>query len=105
LEGFSSETLEDILENGPLDRWNSIDGLRPPPEKQRDLLLQEMSYLPEIDDGVRINIAPLQKAGLLAVNVLNIQDLAVAITDRATWRRDERHWCRESRLPKPGWWP
>ena len=32
-------------------------------------------------------------------------DLAKAIADRATWRADERRWCREAKLPRPGWWP
>ena len=27
-----------------------------------------------------------------------------AIADRAEWRADERRWCREGKLPYPGWW-
>ena len=54
---------------------------------------------------VRVNIAPLQKAGLLAADVLAKKDLDKAIADRAQWRADERRWCREAKLPKCGWWP
>jgi hypothetical protein len=53
---------------------------------------------------VRVNIAPLQKAGLLAAPVLAAKELDKAIADRADWRADERRWCREGKLPQPGWW-
>lgn len=51
-----------------------------------------------------INIAPLQKAGLLAANVLSKKDIEKAIADRAQWRANERRWYREGKLPQPGWW-
>jgi hypothetical protein len=59
---------------------------------------------PDINDGVRVNIAPLQKAGLVTADVLAGKGLDKAIADRASWRDDERRWCREGKLPKPGWW-
>jgi hypothetical protein len=53
---------------------------------------------------VRVNIAPLQKYRLLAADVLASRGLDRAIEDRAVWRADERRWCREGKLPNPGWW-
>ncbi|MDZ7700059.1 MAG: hypothetical protein U5R49_25080 [Deltaproteobacteria bacterium] len=53
---------------------------------------------------MRVNIAPLQKAGVLAADVLAKKDLDKPIADRAEWRADERRWCREGKLPQPGWW-
>ena len=103
--GFASKELTKILKDEPLDKWCSLDGTRPEPENQEDLLQQESGYFPDINDGVRVNIAPLQKAGLLAAPVLSKKDLDKAIADRAQWRADERRWCRENKLPQPGWWP
>jgi hypothetical protein len=60
--------------------------------------------LPDLNDGVRVNIAPVQKAGLLAKNVLAANDIDKAISERAEWRADERRWCRQGILPQPGWW-
>jgi hypothetical protein len=51
-----------------------------------------------------VNIAPLQKVGLLAAEVIAKKDVEKAISDRAEWRADERRWCREGKLPQPGWW-
>ncbi|MBK7201973.1 hypothetical protein [Candidatus Amarolinea dominans] len=65
---------------------------------------QETAYIPDLNDGVRVNIAPLQKAGLLAADVIAGKDVEKAIADRAEWRADERRWCREGKLPRPGWW-
>ncbi len=78
---------------------------RSEPESQEALLQQESRYFPDINDGVRVNIAPLQKAGLFAADVINKKDVDKAIADRAQWRADERRWCREGKLPQPGWWP
>ena len=103
-EGFDSKKLRELIEDEPLDGWCSIDGNEPPPHSREVLYLQEKAYLPDINDGVRVNIAPLQKAGLLAFNVLAKQDVERAISDRAEWRADERGWCREGILPQPGWW-
>jgi SAM-dependent methyltransferase len=87
------------------DAISSVDGRRRPPTTVQEWVAQEQSYFPDINDGVRVNIAPLQKAGLLAADVLAKKDLDKAIADRAEWRRDERRWVREGKLPQPGWWP
>ena len=102
--GFSSKTLEKIAKSEPLDSWCSIDGTRPAPADREAFLRQERSYIPDINDGVRVNVVPLQKAGLLAADVIAKKDLEKAISDRAEWRADERRWCREGKLPKCGWW-
>jgi hypothetical protein len=47
-------------------------------------------YEPLIDDGVRVNIAPLQKFGLLASPVLAAKDVDRAIADRNRWREDDK---------------
>jgi hypothetical protein len=49
-----------------------------------------MPYEPLIDDGVRVNIAPLQKLGLLASPVLAPKDVDRAIADRNRWREDDK---------------
>jgi hypothetical protein len=103
--GFATPGLAKLLADEPLDRWCSLDGRRPHPATTADLIAQESAYHPDINDGVRVNIAPLQKAGLLAADVLAKKDLDKAIADRAQWRADERRWCREGKLPQPGWWP
>ena len=103
-EGFASPALEQLIARESVDRWCSVDGVKAPPEDRAALLRQEQRYLPDLNDGVRVNIAPLQKAGLLAADVLAKKDLDQAIADRAEWRADERRWCREGKLPKPGWW-
>jgi hypothetical protein len=103
-EGFASPTLAKIAKKEPLDRWTSRDGQAPHPQDPHAFELQEKRYDPDLNDGVRVNIAPLQKAGLLAADVLNAKDVDKAIADRAEWRADERRWCREGKLPQPGWW-
>jgi len=102
--GFESEALAKIAAKEPLDKWTSRDGKREHPRERDAFLAQEKRYDPDINDGVRVNIAPLQKAGLLAADVLAAKDLDKAIADRAEWRADERRWCREGKLPHPGWW-
>jgi hypothetical protein len=86
------------------DEISSLDGRRPAPTTIRDFVQQESLYAPDLNDGVRVNIAPLQRAGLLAAEVLAAKDLDKAIADRAEWRADERRWVREGKLPQPGWW-
>ena len=49
-----------------------------------------MPYEPLIEDGVRVNIAPLQKLGLLASPVLAAKDVDRAIADRNRWREDDK---------------
>jgi hypothetical protein len=103
--GFASPTLDEIAGKEPLDKWTSRDGRGRVPETRDAFLAQERRYDPDISDGVRVNIAPLQRAGLLAADVLAPKDVEKAIADRAEWRADERRWCRESKLSQPGWWP
>jgi hypothetical protein len=101
-----AERWEEWLGTQPLfDQVASLDGKRPAPGSIADFVAQESRYAPDINDGVRVNIAPLQCAGLLHANVLEAKDAAKAIADRAEWRADERRWVREGKLPQPGWWP
>ncbi len=48
-----------------------------------------LPYEPLIDDGVRVNIASLQKVGLLKHPVLATKDVDRAIADRNRWRKDD----------------
>jgi hypothetical protein len=101
-----AETWVDWLAMQPLyDEFTSLDGRRPIPQTVAELISQESQYVPDVNDGVRVNIAPLQKAGILARDVLAAKDVEKAIADRAEWRADERRWCRQGVLPHPGWWP
>jgi hypothetical protein len=86
------------------DQVSSLDERRSPPKTIAEFIAQESLYAPDINDGVRVNIAPLQKAGILAADVLAAKDVDKAIADRAEWRADERRWVREGKLPQPGWW-
>lgn len=100
-----AETWEAWLAEQPLfDSVASLDGQRPPPQSIADFITQESRYAPDINDGVRVNIAPIQKASLLHADVLDAKDADKAIADRAEWRADERRWVREGKLPQPGWW-
>lgn len=97
---------EDWLADQPMfDEISSVDGRREPPGTVKDFIRQESAYIPDINDGVRVNIAPIQKAGLLPKDVLSKSDMNSAIADRIEWRSDERRWAREGKLPQPGWWP
>lgn len=102
-QGFASPELDKVLANEPLDRWSG-DGLLAPAEGV-DLLRQERAWRVDLNDGVRVNIAPLQLAGLLVSDVLKAADAKKAIADRARWRSDERRWVREGKLPRCGWMP
>ncbi len=104
VEAFRSPTLDKIAAKEPLEKWTSRDGRSRAPETPDALLVQERRYDPDPNDGVRLNIAPLQRAGLLAADVLAAKDVEKAIADRTEWRADERRWCREGKLPQPGWW-
>jgi len=101
-----AEEWVEWLATQPLyDEFTSLDGRRPVPNTVAEFVNQESQYAPDINDGVRANIAPLQKAGILARDVLATKDVDKAIADRAEWRADERRWCRQGVLPRPGWWP
>ena len=52
---------------------------------------------------MRVNIGLRQKAGLLAADVLAVEDIHKAIADRATWRADGRRWVPERTSPQTGW--
>jgi hypothetical protein len=100
-----AETWEPWLGSQPLyDAVSTLDGKQRPPATVEEFVPQESSYAPDINDGVRVNIAPIQKAGLLLSDVLSAKDIDKAISDRIQWRSDERRWCREGRLHQPGWW-
>lgn len=103
-DGFNTEKLHKTIGGEPLDKWSSLDGNKPQPTDTNSFFNQEKAYFPDINDGVRVNIAPLQRAGLLAFDVLSKKDVEKAIDNRAEWRADERRWCREGKLTKPGWW-
>ncbi|MGA2451623.1 MAG: N-6 DNA methylase, partial [Polyangiaceae bacterium] len=105
VSGFDSDDLEAILVEEPLNQWTSRDGRAVAPASRDAFRFQERRYEPDLNDGVRVNIAPLQRAGLLAADVLATKDVEKAIADRAEWRSDERRWCREGKLTQPGWWP
>ncbi len=102
-EGFACSALEDLVAAEPLDRWSG-DGYLAPPSRA-DLLAAESAWAVDTNDGVRVNIAPLQLAGALAAPVLNEADATKALADRARWRADERRWTRAGVLPRPGWMP
>jgi hypothetical protein len=102
-KGFWSQNLTRLLDDEESDHWTRRTPKSPMPDKDA-FLRQEQVYDPDLNDGVRVNIAPLQKYGLLATDVLAKKDVDQAIEDRASWRADERRWCREGKLPKPGWW-
>ena len=99
--GFACAELDALLAEEPLDRWSG-DGVFAPLNRD-ELLSNERAWRVDINDGVRVNVAPLQKAGLLAGDVLNKKDLDKAIADRARWRSDERRWVRAGKLPRCGW--
>jgi hypothetical protein len=99
--GFASPELAAICENEPLDRWDH-DGYLSPASRE-DFLRQEQAWRVDLNDGVRVNIAPIQFAGLLISDVLKAADAKKAIADRARWRSDERRWVRAGKLPRCGW--
>ncbi|MBW7883551.1 MAG: hypothetical protein H3C34_13110 [Caldilineaceae bacterium] len=99
--GFACQELDKYLEHEPLDRWAG-DGVLPPASRA-ELRAQEQAWHVDINDGVRVNIAPIQQADLLASDVLAKKDVPKAIADRARWRSDERRWVREGKLPRCGW--
>ena len=83
------------------DAISSVDGRRRPPTTVVEWVAQERSYVPDINDGVRVNIAPLQKAGLLAADVLAKKDLDKAIADRADWRPTSAAGAAKVSSPSP----
>ncbi|MCG8353848.1 MAG: BREX-1 system adenine-specific DNA-methyltransferase PglX, partial [Chloroflexales bacterium] len=101
--GFASPELDPLLAAEPLDRWSG-DGCLAPADRD-ELQRQEQAWRVDLNDGVRVNIAPLQLTGLLASDVLKAADARKALADRARWRSDERRWVRAGKLPRCGWMP
>jgi hypothetical protein len=100
-EGFASPELQELLVGEPLDIWDG-DGYKKP-SSHDEFRRNEEAWRVDINDGVRVNIAPLQLAGVLATEVLKPADAKKAIADRARWRADERRWVRDGKLPRCGW--
>jgi len=92
-----------LAEQEMYDQLSGLNEKRLPPQTVAEFIRQESLYQPDINDGVRVNVAPLQRAGLLTADVVAGKDVDKAVADRAAWRDDERRWCREGKLPKPGW--
>ncbi len=100
-QGFACPELQRFVTLEPLDRWSG-DGYLAPANRD-ELLRTEQAWRVDINDGVRVNIAPLQLAGALANDVLKPADAKKALADRARWRADERRWVRVGTLPRCGW--
>jgi hypothetical protein len=99
--GFACPELHKLLVDETLDRWTGDGYVKP--SNHNVLAQNEQAWRVDINDGVRVNIAPLQLAGVLAGDVLKAADAKNAIGDRARWRSDERMWVREGKLPRCGW--
>jgi hypothetical protein len=100
-QGFACPELDTFIAKEPLDRWSG-DGYLAPASRE-ELLRNERAWHVDINDGVRVNIASLQLAGVLASDVLKVADAKKALADRARWRSDERRWVRGGKLPRCGW--
>ncbi len=100
-QGFACPELQRFMALEPLDHWSGNGYLAP--TSRDELLRNEQTWHVDINDGVRVNIAPLQLAGVLASDVLKIADAKKALADRARWRADERRWVRDGKLPRCGW--
>jgi len=100
-QGFACPELNTFMAVEPLDRWSGNGYL--PPVSRDELLHNEQAWHVDINDGVRVNIAPLQLAGVLASDVLKPTDAKKALADRARWRADERRWVRDGKLPRCSW--
>ena len=99
--GFATSDLTKVVAAEALDRWCD-DGYQAPVSRD-EFLHNEEAWHVDINDGVRVNIAPLQLAGVLTKDVLNKKDATKALSDRVRWRADERRWVREGKLPRCGW--
>jgi hypothetical protein len=55
--GFASPVLDKLAAKEPLDKWTYRDGRARPPETRDAFLMQERRYDPDLNDGVRVNIA------------------------------------------------
>jgi len=103
-EGFCFPGLAAELAREPLDRCCAARAEGLPPDGLEGFVEQEGRYCPLRADGVRVNLAPLQRAGLLARAVLAAEDVETAIFARATWRAQARLACRAGTLAALPWW-
>jgi SAM-dependent methyltransferase len=104
-EGFAHAELGPILGSERLDRWCGAGPDEPPPPDAAHFTRREGQYRPRVDDGIRVNVAPLQRALLLSREVLSRRDVDAAILDRARWRGELRRRCRAGELDRLPWWP
>jgi hypothetical protein len=95
-QGFACPELQEIAATEPLDRWSG-DGAAHTTD-QAAFQRAEAAWRIDLNDGVRVNIAPLQLAGVLTREVLNPTDARKALSDRAHWRAEERRWVRAGKL-------
>jgi hypothetical protein len=91
----------EVADRHPLYRWSG-DGVFPLADRKA-LFTQERAWRVDINDGMRVTVASLQAAGMLAVHVLNKTDLPRAIADHARWRSYERRWVHGGKLAQCGW--
>jgi hypothetical protein len=98
-QGFACPALDELLTAEPLDRWSG-DGVFPPADRAA-LLAQEQAWQVDINDGVRVNIALLQGAGLLAGDVL-AADRATLLAQEQAWRVDINDGVRVNIAPLQG---
>jgi len=100
-QGFACAELDKFIAVEPLDRWSG-DGYLAPTNRD-ELLRNEQAWHVDINDGVRVNIAPLQLVGVLVSEVLKTSEAKKALADRAHWRADERRWVRDGKLSRCAW--
>lgn len=100
-QGFACRDLQESSATEALDYWSGSGEscLADRATFQRN----EAAWQIDINDGVRVNIAPLQLAGILAGEVLKPKDALKALSDRVHWRAEERRWVRAGQLPSCGW--
>ncbi len=99
--GFACHELQKSSATETLDRWSGNG--QSCPDNRNAYLRAEAAWQIDINDGVRVNIAPLQLAGILARKVLHPKDAHKALSDRVRWRAEERRWVRAGKLPRCGW--
>jgi len=103
-EGFACSELDVDAAVDPLDRFAAAQAGDEPPGSRAELRASEGRYRPCVHDGIRVNIAPLERAQVLASKVLGADDAAHAISSRTRWRAEERDLCRQGKLEAPYWW-
>jgi hypothetical protein len=98
-----SDWQQRLAREPEFDAVSRSAGNAPVPRTSADFVQWETRYLPDLNDGVRVNIAPLQRAGLIAATVLDDADTGAAVADRAQWRGEERGWVRAGELVHTSW--